>query len=222
MGDDKIALITGASGLVGGELLNLLLNDAEYKEVRVLGRNSVEIEHPKLKEDLLHFEDLDQFANSFEGVDAVFCCLGTTIKKAGSEEVFIKVDQEYPLHLAQICREKNVPHFLIITAMGADSGSMIFYNKVKGLVEESIKDLKLKATSVFRPSLLLGNRKEFRFGEKIGSVFMKITSPLMIGGLRKYKAIQAKTVAKAMLKISKSDASGFKIYESDQLQKIGK
>lgn len=220
MNSNKTALIAGASGLVGNILLKLLLNDDRYSEVKVLCRSALDIEHPKLKEEILHFDHLEEYASFFE-VDHVFCCLGTTIKKAGSEEAFIKVDQEYPLTMAQLAHQKKVSHFLIITAMGADRSSIIFYNKVKGQVETAIKDLKLKATSVCRPSLLIGDRKESRTGEKIGAVVMKIVSPLMLGPLKKFKAINASTVAKAMLSIANTEASGFSIYESDTLQKLG-
>lgn len=220
MQDKKTALITGASGLVGNALLHLLLADDAYKEVRVLGRSSLEMKHPKLKEQLLQLEHMNEFAALFE-VDDMFCCLGTTIKKAGSEAAFQKVDQEYPLNMAQLAREKNVGHFIIVTAMGANSSSMIFYNKVKGQVEAAIKDLKLNATSICRPSLLLGKRKESRLGENLASVFMKISAPLMLGPLKKYRAIEAKTLAKAMLQIAKSNKNGFKIYLSDELEKIG-
>ncbi|MEX0813084.1 MAG: NAD(P)H-binding protein [Chitinophagales bacterium] len=220
MKNKKTALIAGATGLVGNALLQLLLDDDRYSEVRVLSRSSLEIEHPKLKEELLQFGHLQDFAAHFE-VDHVFCCLGTTIKKAGSEAAFKKVDQEYPLVMAQLAHEKKVAHFLIITAMGANSGSLIFYNKVKGQVESAIKDLKLKATSVLRPSLLLGDRKESRIGEQVGTAFMKLAAPFMLGSLKKYKAIEAKTVAKAMLRIANSEKEGFNIYESDALQKLG-
>ena len=153
-------------------------------------------------------------------VDDVYCCLGTTIKKAGSKDNFRKVDFHYPLELAKIAKKNNVPQFNIVTAMGADAKSSIFYNKVKGEVEEAIIKLKIDNTNIFRPSLLMGDRKESRKGEKIGIALAKIINPLMVGPLRKYRGIKATDVARAMLINSKMPKEGLSIFSSDQIYDI--
>ncbi|WP_375581143.1 NAD-dependent epimerase/dehydratase family protein [Marivirga tractuosa] len=162
----KTALIAGATGLVGGHLLDLLLEDENYTEVKVLSRRSLGGNDGKLKEIIIeNFDNLEK-ETSLLGADDYFCCLGTTIRKAGSKAAFKKVDFEYPASLAAIARENNANSYHIISAMGADSKSFIFYNKVKGEVEEAIKAMKLNKAFIYRPSFIEGERAEKRAGEK--------------------------------------------------------
>lgn len=217
--EGKSALLVGASGLVGGELLRLLLHDEEYNKVIVLGRRSLNLKHPKLDEIIVDFEHLDQYKESIR-VDEVFCCLGTTIKKAKSKEAFKKVDVDYVLGLARIAKEMKVEKFLIVSSMGANQQSAIFYSKMKGLVEESLKEIGFNSLHIFRPSLLLGQRKEVRSGEIAAAFLSKGLSFLLVGRLRKYKPIQAKVVAKGMYNAAQSTNGGYHTYMSDEISDI--
>ncbi|QHT69789.1 oxidoreductase [Rhodocytophaga rosea] len=221
MADKKTALVLGATGLIGSHLLSLLLEDKRYSLVRVLVRKPLPIQHANLQQITANFDTLSAYKNSF-AVDDVFCCLGTTIKKAGSQEAFYKVDATYPYEAARLAKEKEARQYLIVTAMGADKNSRIFYNRVKGEVEEKIAGLNFPAFHMLHPSLLMGERNEKRTGEQIGQAVMGTLGFLMVGPLKKYKAIEGSTVAKAMLNIANQNLSGMHIYESDQLQELGK
>lgn len=218
---NKTAIIVGATGLVGSELLKYLLNSCTYEKVKVLTRRSISISHPKLEQIIVNFDKLPDYIDIFSTND-VYCCLGTTIKTAGSKEAFRKVDYQYALETATLAREKGAERFMIVTAMGADKHSTMFYNQVKGEVEEAVKALHYPSLHIFRPSLLLGARKEFRFGEKVAILLSPILSVIMIGKLKKYKPIQAKDVAHAMFKIGQQPKVGEYIYESDKIFSISK
>ncbi len=190
-------LLAGATGLVGGHLLEECLYDDSVEVVHVVGRNLERLEdHPKLRKHEVPFEELDSFDDP---VDNCFCCLGTTIKKAKSKEQFKKIDKDYPLMLAK--RFQNLSpegKFLIVTAMGADSKSSVFYNKVKGEIEEELKKLGLGSLLIFRPSLLLGDRSERRFLEGLGQKIL----PFLLAP-KNYRPILGFKVAKKMLSMSK-------------------
>ncbi|MFL6558760.1 MAG: oxidoreductase, partial [Bacillus sp. (in: firmicutes)] len=164
---------------------------------------------------------LHTYRELFQVTD-VFCCLGTTIKKAKSKEAFRKVDYEYPIEAAKIASVCGVEKFLIITAMGSNVKSKIFYNQVKGEIEESLGKLILPSVHIFRPSLLLGERTEFRFGEKIAANTSAVINALMVGPLRPYKAIEASNVAAAMAAVAESGKSGVNIYPSHEIEQIAK
>lgn len=211
----KIALVIGATGLIGRQLVELLLQSPYYKEVRILVRKSTGIENPRLAEIKYNFNQPD--ATKVLG-DDVFCCLGTTMKKAGSKEAFFKVDYEYPLQIARFAKQNGATNFLIVTAMGANPESTFFYNRVKGEVEEDLQMLNYPGLHIFRPSLLLGNREEKRLGEKIGESVMRFLKPALVGHLKKYQAIESEKVAKAMIEIAQSNSRGVYIHESDKMQ----
>jgi uncharacterized protein YbjT (DUF2867 family) len=216
----KVALIAGATGLVGSALLDLLLKSDYYTKVISLQRTQSTVVHPKLVTIQTDFSNLNEII--IPNVSDAFCCLGTTIKKAGSKEQFIKVDFDFPLALAHLAIKANAKHFLIITAMGADEKSFFFYNQVKGKIENALTNLKeISQISIFRPSLLIGNRKEKRIGEIIGTGFAKIINPLMVGSLRKYQGIESVDVANAMyFQALYSIESGVRIYPSDEIKNI--
>jgi uncharacterized protein YbjT (DUF2867 family) len=151
----------------------------------------------------------------------VFCCLGTTIKKAGSQEVFRKVDYAYPLRIAELAIANGAEQLLIVTALGADPNSRIFYNRVKGEIEQAISKIPFRAIHIFRPSILVGNRRESRPGERIGIAAMKFFSFLMVGSWRKYRPIRAELVARAMIAAAKMSRYGISIYESDEIMRMG-
>lgn len=144
------------------------------------------------------------------------------MNKAGSKEAFRKVDYDYPLRVAEITRRKGAQQYLLVSAMGADKGSYIFYNRVKGEVEDAIVKVGFNAFHIFRPSMLLGERTETRIGEQIGQVVMQGVAPLMVGGLKKYRAISAETVAEAMVHVARKELSGTYIFESDKIQELVK
>jgi uncharacterized protein YbjT (DUF2867 family) len=221
MPENKKALILGATGLIGSHLLDLLLQDNSYSTVRIVVRNPIDRQHAKLEQVKVDFNYLQYYKDAF-AVDDVFCCLGTTIKKAGSQDAFYKVDATYPYEAAKLAKAQGARQYLIVTAMGANKESGIFYNRVKGEVEEKIGGLQFSSYHIFRPSLLLGERSETRIGEAIAQKLMPLFSFLLVGGLKKYKPIQGSTVARAMQNIARQQLAGKHIYPSDQLQEIGK
>lgn len=212
----KSAIVVGATGLVGANLVKQLCEREEYISVLTLNRNPLNIKHEKLVQKMISFDDLVE--GDLEYADEVFCCLGTTRKKAGSREQFEKVDFEYPLRVAAIAKNKGIEHFLVISAMGASEHSAAYYSRVKGKVEGALIKMGFPRLSIIRPSLLTGERKEFRLGERFGAAIMKVTNPLLIGGLKKYRSIEASQVAMAMIAIALSnDKEPVKIYKSNKL-----
>ncbi|PTX64830.1 uncharacterized protein YbjT (DUF2867 family) [Melghirimyces profundicolus] len=218
---EKTALVAGASGLVGHHLTKRLLEDPRYRQVTLLVRRRLPLEEAKLEQRVIDFDRLDREAEGVHAED-VFCCLGTTMKKAGGKEAFRRVDYGYPLSLARHARQPGTRQFLVITALGADPGSGIFYNRVKGELEEALKELDLPSLHLFRPSLLLGNREEFRFGESVAARMMPALSFALRGRLKKYRAIPGKTVARAMVEAARREEPGTHVYESDRIADMAK
>lgn len=210
----KTALIAGATGLIGKQLLQLLLDDPYYGRIKAITRKPLNVNHPKLENVVLDFERLPAHDAALKA-DDVFCCLGTTIRIAKTKEAFRKVDYDYPLELARIAKNQGAEQFLLVSALGADKSSGIFYNKVKGEVEEAIMQLSFSTFHIFRPSLLLGNRAEQRAGEGAATVFFKFFGFLIPA---KYKAIDSLKVARAMQVLAKENKSGFYYQESKELQ----
>jgi uncharacterized protein YbjT (DUF2867 family) len=215
----KTALIAGATGLVGSELLKLLIDSEAYQEIHVLTRRSLEMNSPKMIEHIIDFDKLDQFEVD-SSIDHVFCTLGTTIKKAKTKENFRKVDYDYVLALGKKAKEWNSKKFLVVSSIGANAKSSIFYSRVKGEIEQSLENLKLNHLFIFRPSLLLGDRKEHRTGEKAAINLYKIIDPLFFGPFKKYKGIQAHQVAQGMLKTAFHNDKPFQIFESDAIHNL--
>lgn len=209
--------IAGASGLVGSHLLTLLLEDPGVTSVNALARRPLGLSHPKLREVHTDFEQPETLRSQL-AVDAVFCTLGTTIKQAGSQEAFRKVDYEYPLALATEAAAIGARQFLIVTAVGADAQSRVFYSRVKGEVEEALRKLSFpQGLHLFHPSLLLGHREQPRLGERVASALMGATGPLLAGPLRRYRAIDGSAVALAMRRASENPSSGVHVYEGESL-----
>lgn len=216
MTPQKTALIAGASGLVGSQLLTLLLASERYAKVIVVGRRPLPQVHPKLEQRILDLDNLDQHRLGLIA-DDVYCCLGTTMRQAGSKEVFYKVDYAYVVKLAALTAGNFAAQFLVVSAMGADANSRIYYNRVKGEMEQAVRQTPFRAIHFFRPSLLLGNRTEKRLGEQIGAVLLKALRPLMVGPLRKYQPVEAVTVARAMLRAAEEDGGGIRVHLSDEI-----
>jgi uncharacterized protein YbjT (DUF2867 family) len=216
----KTALIAGATGLVGFCLLQRLLADSRYDRVFSVVRRPVGITHPKLREFWIDFDRLDAELAGVEA-DDWFCTIGTTIKRAGTPEAFRSVDYGYPMTLAGRAKASGAKQFLMVTAMGSSVHSSFLYGRVKGELERDLTDLRLDKLHLFRPSLLLGNRSEFRFGERVGAVVMKGINPMLVGRLRKYRGIQADAVAAGMIAAAfRDNAPGVNIYESDQIEDL--
>ncbi|SFF38464.1 Rossmann-fold NAD(P)-binding domain-containing protein [Flavobacterium xueshanense] len=216
----KTALIIGSTGLIGSELLNLLLYSNDYLKVITFVKRDTGIRHPKLTQHIIDFDKPETYKDLVVG-DDFFCTIGTTIKKAGSKEAFKKVDFGYPKQFAAFALQNKVLQYLIISSLSANTNSGNFYLKTKGEIQDFLQDCNFESVAVLQPSLLLGNRTEFRLGEKVGAFFMKTLSFLFVGNLKKYKPIESKTVAKALFKIAQTNNKGFKIYESDAIQEIG-
>ena len=215
------AVVAGATGLVGGEVVKALLDDARCETVWALVHSEPGLRHPKLHFRVVDYDNLT--ADMIPGrTTALFCCLGTTIRKAGSREAFRKVDYDYVVELARLARIREVDQMLLISSLGADPKSNVFYSRVKGLVEQQVREIGPPILSIFRPSLLLGERDESRPGETIGAVLLKLFRFLLIGRWRKYRAIEASTVARAMVHIAGQPGPGVSIYESDMIAEFGR
>ncbi|MBA4849887.1 oxidoreductase [Emticicia sp. BO119] len=208
----KTALIVGASGLIGLQLTQKILNYATYSVVKVLVRKPLDFQHPKLEQIIIDFNNFDK---SLVVADDIFCCLGTTMKQAGSKEAFYKVDFTYPLEIAKAALQNRAKQYLIVTAMGADEKSVFYYNRVKGEIEKALSDLHFPALIIFRPSLLLGERTESRSGEGFATILMK-TFDFLIPD--KYKPIKGETVANAMLDLAQKGIKGKEILVSEKMQ----
>lgn len=209
----KSALLVGATGLIGSQLLDLLLNDSSYDRVLVVTRKPLSKSDSRVINTVM---DFDQLSNDTDlTADDVFCCLGTTIRKVKTQDAFRKVDFEYPLQVARLARARGARHFSLVSALGANAKSSIFYNRVKGETEDAISHLNFRSLHIFRPSLLLGPRQESRSGEDAAKVFYKIFGFLIP---TKYKGIESIKVAKAMLAYAKSDEPGIFFHESAELQ----
>lgn len=209
------AAILGATGLVGNELLSLLLQDEFYEEVLVIGRSSVQIEHPRLREKIGDLLEEDFFNDPIEAMH-VFCCVGTTQSKTSDLSVYKHIDYGIPVKAAQAGLRGGMQKFLVISSIGANATSKMFYSRTKGQMEEALQKMAIPRLHIFRPSLLLGERDESRWGEKVGKLIIKALGWALPS---KYKGIKAITVAKAMHKVAKG-VYNQEIIESDKIREI--
>jgi uncharacterized protein YbjT (DUF2867 family) len=219
-GKGRTAIVAGATGLIGSELVKLLLGDSAYDEVVALvRRKAIFPNSPKLVQ-LETDWSRGQLEASLQGKwkDAdVYCALGTTMKKAKSKQQFRLVDYEYPVLLGSLAKQYGASRFAVVSAVGSDPASVFFYSKVKGEMEQMLKSLDLPGLYIFRPSLLVGDRVEVRLGEKVGEVVGKVFSFLMVGSLRKYKPVAASSVARAMINAARQRLTGIRTFEFDQI-----
>lgn len=215
------ALIAGASGLVGGHLLRELLRVDEYDRVIAVGRRPLDVVDPKLSQVVTDFTALDRVTPDLKADDA-FCCLGTTRRQAGSAEAFRAVDHGAVLAFAWAAQRAGARRFFLVSAMGADPASRIFYNRVKGETEEALRVLRFATLGLLRPGLLLGTRATPRLGERVAAAIFWLVDPLLVGRLAKYRPIEAEVVARAMLRCSfGTGARGVLVFESDEIQDLG-
>lgn len=215
----KVALVFGSTGLVGSALVDKLINSESFSLVKLFVRKKSGNTHAKVQEIEVDFDKLSDVASDMTG-DILYICLGTTMAKAGSKEAFYKVDYTYCYEAARLSAENRVGQVVLISSLGADPTSMVYYSKVKGEIERDISKLNFDGVNIVRPSLLLGDRKENRFGEKLFIAVTKFLPFIFIGPLKKYRPIHVVDVAKAMLTISLSQNSGCSIFESEELHKI--
>lgn len=212
----KTALIAGSTGLIGKQLIQLLLKSDRYDAVKALTRTSLGISHPKLTEIKVDYSKLEEVKDQLQA-DDVFCCLGTTMAKAKSKKRFREIDLVYPLSLAKISSEHKAKQFLLVSALGADKRSSVFYNHVKGDLEELVSELKFEAIHFFRPSLLLGDRTEKRSAEDAAKIVYRIFWFLIPA---KYAAIGSDKVANAMFHYAERDQHGTFTHESKEMQRF--
>jgi len=212
----KTALLAGATGLIGSQLLPLLLQSERYAKVIVVGRRAVPMLHPKLVQVVTEFDKLE--AARFKLIaDDVYCCLGTTMRQAGSKEAFFKVDFLYVVQLAALAAGNFAAQLLVVSSMGADAESRIYYSRVKGEMEAAVRQTPFRVIHIFRPALLLGERAAPRLGERLGAVVLLLLRPLLRGPLLKYRPVTGAAVAAAMLRAAEEDGGGVRIHESDEL-----
>ena len=219
--NEQTAVIIGASGLIGNHLVEQMLHDDHFGIVRVLVRRGLAFNHPKLQQELVDFNDINDYTNKLGKGDIIFCCIGTTQKKVkGDRAAYEKIDHDIPVNAARIGIDNGFKKFLIVSSIGANPASGNFYLRLKGKTEKDIKQFPFKSISIFRPSMLLGKRSEARPAEKIGQVLMQVFSFMLIGSLNKYHPIKARDVAKAMIAESKKEYPGIHILEYPEIEKL--
>jgi len=212
----KTAIILGSTGLIGDLLLHKLLNNDDFEKVLIIVRKKIDLSHQKLVQHIVDFTNPESYSNLIKG-DVIYCCLGSTIKKAGSQQAFKKVDYQYPLDIAIAGKSNGVKQYILISSIGATTKTTNFYIKTKGEIEKALIELNFESLVLIRPSMLLGNRNEFRLSELIGKFAMILLAPLFIGPLKKYKAIHASKVANMMIKQTSLFPKGVNKINSDKL-----
>jgi uncharacterized protein YbjT (DUF2867 family) len=212
----RTALLVGVTGLVGSHVLRLLLADPHWSHVATLGRRATSHQHDKLEQRVIDLGALEALPDMPQS-DDVFCCLGTTIKQAGSQEAFRRVDYDYVVGSARAGLRAGATQFLMVSAIGADPASRVLYSRVKGETEAAVRRLPYRGVQIFRPSLLLGERAEFRLGERIVMLLAPILRPALVGPLRRYRPVHAAIVARAMVQIAKQAPRAANVFEYDAI-----
>ncbi|MCZ4694995.1 NAD-dependent epimerase/dehydratase family protein [Ancylomarina euxinus] len=215
----KTALILGATGLTGKLLLNRLLADEAYTCVKVFSRKPLGLQHSKLEIFIGDLLKLAHFESDFKG-DELFCCIGTTANKTKDKDTYKQIDFGIPVSAAKLCKKHGIESFLVVSALGANADSRVFYNRTKGEMEQAVLMQHIPNTYILRPSLIKGFREEQRLGEAIGAIVMRIAQVFLIGKYKKYRAIEADTIAKAMHRLAQSKPK-LKIIESDKIEELG-
>ena len=213
----KITLF-GPTGLIGNEILKLLENDSDFEKINVVSRRPVELKSRKSSLNIIDFKDFNSYLDVIDGSDVVLAAIGTTQSKVGfNKKKYREIDFDIISNTVKACKEKKVKHFSFVSSAGADINNKSFYLKLKGEIEKEVESQQLNSSTVYRPSLLLGNRKENRFGEKVAQIIIPLISFLFPNN---YKPIKALNVAKAMVNKTKNYRSGFKIYHYRDILKL--
>ena len=202
----KTAIILGATGLTGTILLEKLLNDDRYKTIKLFSRKEIDGLPSKVIQFIGDILELDNFKKDFTA-DEVYCCIGTTAKKTPDKQLYKKIDFGIPVTAAKLAKANGIPSFLVISAIGANAESSIFYSKTKGEMEQAVLLEKIEKTHILQPSIIGGDRQEKRIGEKIGLVVIKLLQPLFLGKLKKYSITKAKDIAQAMINLANSTST---------------
>ena len=215
----KTAIILGASGLTGGLVLKKLLNDDRYKTIKLFSRKNIGISHPKIIEKVGNILALENFNEEFIA-DEIYCCIGTTAKKTPDKERYKKIDFGVPLLAAKLAKKNNIKTFLVVSALGANSKSTVFYNRTKGEMEDAVLKQHITITYILQPSIIEGQRNDVRIFEKIGIKFFKLIKPILIGKLKKYRAIKAEYIAQAMIYLANTKTKQQQIISSNNIKEI--
>ena len=216
----RVAVLAGASGLVGGHCLPLLLQSARYHQVIALVRRPLDLQHPKLRQIVADFERLPS-SPEFTGAD-VFCTIGTTMRQASSREAFRKVDFDAELAYATTVSQAGAHQFILVSSVGANAHSSTFYLQIKGELEEAVKALPFRSIHIFRPSFLAGDRASDRTAERLGTAVAKALDFAFIGHFRKYSPVEADDLAAAMLAVARKEDPGVHLYEYEQILSLAK
>lgn len=217
----KSAIILGATGLTGSYVLNKVLQREDYSKVIVFSRRELDVKHDKLEVIVCDLLNLEEQKDNFKA-DEVYVCIGTTNMKTPNKKLYKEIDFGIPVTAAQLCRENSIDTIAVMSSLGANASSSVFYPKIKGEMEIAVLEMEIPNSYLLRPSMIMGPRKERRFGETMGKMLAFIISPLLIGPLKKYKGIHAETIADAMIKLCSGKSKETEIIESDKIVEIAK
>ena len=217
---NKTAIVLGSTGLTGSFLLDNLLSDARYKSIVLFNRKAIAKQHPKIKEIVVDLFNLEDYKDLFIA-DEVYCCIGTTASKTPNKEIYHKIDYGIPVTEAKICKTNKIETFVVISSLGADVNSKIFYSRTKGEMEKAVLDLNLKYSYILQPSMIGGQRHEKRLAEFNMKKLMKLADPLLLGKLKKYRTIRPNIIAKAMVLLANSKLETA-VIESDVIEQLVK
>jgi uncharacterized protein YbjT (DUF2867 family) len=214
----KQVTLFGATGLIGGYLLEFLLKDSDIHLINLVGRKPFHLQHDKINNIIIDFQDFSSISNSISGSEVVFVSIGTTMSKVNGDKLKYKsIDFDIVFNIAKACKQENISQFVYVSSLGANSNSSNFYLRLKGEIDEAVAKLNLNSTSVFRPSVLLGKRNESRPGEKILQFVLPLLDFMIPSNS---KAIKAKDVAKSMFNTSKNYNSGVRIYHYNEIKEL--
>lgn len=213
--------VLGSSGLVGQALVSQLLRDPEIDQVKIIVRKPARVNHSKLVSVLLDFSDQASLEDALADAEIIFCCIGTTMKQVhGDKKLYRSIDYDIPVAAATFGSRHETKKFVLVSAIGADEKSGNFYLRLKGEVEDAISNIPFEAVHIFRPSFLLGKRKEQRAGEGIAKSLFSGIGWLLIGGLKKFHPVHDSQVAEAMIAAAKSDRKGVHYYDYKKMLEI--
>lgn len=211
------ALVVGATGATGKQLVNQLIDNESYEAINILHYREIDdFTQKKIAVHTMPFDSLMDFGS--KSIDDVFCCIGTTIKKAGSKEEFSKVDKDYVIDLGKWAKIAGASSFHVISYLGADKESSIFYNRVKGEMEAALIELNLNSLYIYHPPLLIAERDDFRLGERVGAVLFTLFKPLMLGSMRKHRPLNVKKLAASMISHAIAYKPGVHYVTSEEMQ----
>lgn len=215
---ERTAIVLGATGLTGSLLVDSLLCNDHYSKIIVFVRSQFHLSHPKLIIEQINLLKLLDYKEHFVG-DVLFCCIGTTKAKTPDKNIYRQIDYGIPTNAAKICDMNGIPNFIVMSSMGANVNSSVFYSKIKGEMEQAVLNTGIKNIYILRPSLIAGKRDEFRLFEMIAKMAMKVLNVFLVGSFKKYRSIKAKTIANAMIALDLK-GSAAKIIESEDIKKI--